>query len=121
MICLLLRTANFFDVIYRKCLSTVNLEERKKQEKHPPPKKNDTKTKETYKLSFFFSLLSCEKLYFLKSKFVYDYCLCEKIWFQRIEISVKGSMYSHVLALDYKFIVEYIHKIIGKAFVVPQF
>lgn len=30
-------------------------------------------------------------------------------------------MYSHVLALDYKFIVEYIHKIIGKAIVVPQF
>lgn len=95
---------------------------KKKNKKNTPPlKKKDTKTKETYKLSFFFSLLSCEKLYFLKSKFVYDYCLCEKIWFQRIEISVKGSMYSHVLALDYKFIVEYIHKIIGKAFVVPQF
>lgn len=121
MICLLLRTANTFDVIYRKCLSTVNLEERKKQEKHPPLKKKTPKPRRRINYLFFFSLLSCEKLYFLKSKFVYDYCLCEKIWFQRIEISVKGSMYSHVLALDYKFIVEYIHKIIGKAFVVPQF
>lgn len=120
MICLLLRTANTFDVIYRKYLSTVTLEERKKQEKHPPPKKRHQKPRRRINYPFF-SLLSCEKLYFLKSKFVYDYCLCEKIWFQRIEISVKGSMYSHVLALDFEFIVEYIHKIIGKAIVVPQF